>query len=143
VCVCVQSSGTEGYIVRLRGLPYSAQVKDIMCLLRDCKIKNEEKGVMFTFSVDGRPSGEAFVELCSAEDQEKALAHSHENMGRRYVEIFKANRSQMEWDCRKEERMSAGETSGVVRLRGLPFGCTEEQITTFFSGLLVLAPCVV
>lgn len=91
---------------------------------------------MFTLSMDGRPSGEAFVELCSEADLEKALAHSHENMGRRYVEIFKANKSQMEWDCRKEERTatSSGD-SGVVRLRGLPFGCTEEQITTFFSGL--------
>lgn len=89
----------------------------------------------FTFSVDGRPSGEAFVELSSAEDVEKALAHSHEHMGRRYVEIFRANRSQWEWDTRKEETVS-GEGSGVVRLRGLPFGCTEEQIATFFSGLL-------
>ena len=129
----MQGSGSD-FIVRLRGLPYSAQVKDIMCLLHDCKIKNDEKGVMFSFSMDGRPSGEAFVELCSQEDQEKALAHSHENMGRRYVEIFKANRSQMEWDCRKDERLSAGETTGVVRLRGLPFGCTAEQIATFFQG---------
>lgn len=129
----LQGSGTD-FIVRLRGLPYSAQVKDVVFLLRDCKIKDEEKGVMFTFSVDGRPSGEAFVDLCSEVDQDKALAHNHENMGRRYVEIFKANRSQMEWDCRKEDKMSAGETSGVVRLRGLPFGCTEEQVVTFFAG---------
>lgn len=124
------------HIVRLRGLPYSAQVKDILCLLNDCNVKNGEKGVKFTFSVDGRPSGEAFVELCSAEDVDKALLHSHEHMGRRYVEIFKANRGQMEWDCRKEDKVGAGEGSGVVRLRGLPYGCTEQQIENFFSGLL-------
>ena len=88
----------------------------------------------FTFAADGRPSGEAFVELCSAEDVDKALAHSHEHMGRRYVEIFRANRSQLEWDCRKEERMNNAEGSGVVRLRGLPFGCSEQQVEIFFSG---------
>ena len=97
-------------------------------------MKNEEKGVKFAFGVDGRPSGEAFVELCSADDVEKALAHSHEHMGRRYVEIFRANRSQLDWDCKKEERVTNAEGSGVVRLRGLPFGCSEEQIVTFFSG---------
>lgn len=106
-------------------------MKDVVCLLRDAKIMNEEKGIKFTFSLDGRPSGEAFVELCSEADQAKALTHNHENMGRRYVEIFKANRSQMEWDCSKEERLSA---TGVVRLRGLPYGCTEEQVVSFFSG---------
>ena len=125
---------SNDHIVRLRGLPYSAQVKDILCLLGDCKVRNNEKGVKFTFTADGRPSGEAFVELWSAEDVEKALAHSHEHMGRRYVEIFRASRSQMEYDCRKEDRIGGGEGSGVVRLRGLPFGCTEEQVQTFFSG---------
>ena len=135
VVLCLLQGSGGDFIVRLRGLPYSAQAKDIMGLLHDCKIKNEEKGVFFTFSTDGRPSGESFVELCSEIDLDKALAHNHENMGRRYVEIFRANRNQMEWDCHKEERMSS---SGVVRLRGLPYGCTEEQIVTFFAGLLFI-----
>ncbi len=130
----IQDPGSD-LIVRLRGLPYSAQVKDILCLLSDCKVKNEARGVKFTFDIEGRPSGEAFVELCSAEDVEKALAHSHEHMGRRYVEIFRANRSQLEWDCRKEDKAGGVEGSGVVRLRGLPFGCTIEQIESFFSGI--------
>ena len=123
-------------------------MKDILCLLNDCKVKNEAKGVKFTFDLDGRPSGEAFVELCTAEDVEKALAHSHEHMGRRYVEIFRANRSQLEWDCRKEEKVGGGgggvggEGSGVVRLRGLPFGCTIEQIENFFSGIVIVVPIV-
>lgn len=109
-------------------------MKDILFLLRDCKVLNEDGGVKFAFGIDGRPSGEAFVELCSAEDVEKALAHNREHMGKRYVEIFRANKSQLEWDCKKEERVTGVEGSGVVRLRGLPFGCTEDKIQTFFSG---------
>lgn len=133
-CAHYQASAGD-HIVRLRGLPYSAQVKDILCLLNDCKVKGEDKGVKFTFGADGRPSGEAFVEFCSADDVEKALAHNHEHMGRRYVEVFRANRSQLEWDSQKEDE-KWGRESGVVRLRGLPFGCTEEQILNFFSGVL-------
>ena len=76
------------------------------------------------------------MELCSDEDVEKALGHNHENMGRRYVEIFRALRSQMEWDLRKDNKT---EGTGVVRLRGLPYGCVIEQINTFFSGLEVVS----
>ena len=113
-------------------------MKDIVNLLNDCQIKGGDNGVVLTLSADGRASGDAFVELCSQEDLDKALAHNHENMGRRYIEIFKANRNQMNWDCRKEDKIGSGGSSGVVRLRGLPFGCTEEQISTFFTGLFSL-----
>ena len=72
------------------------------------------------------------MELCSESDVEKALAHNHENMGWRYVEVFRALRSQMDWDLRRNDEEAGGE--GVVRLRGLPYGCTEEQIHEFLSG---------
>ena len=132
-------SGSGDYVVRLRGLPYSAQVKDILSLLSDCQVKNGEKGVFFTFTPDGRPSGQAFVELCSEEDVSKALGHNKEHMGKRYVEIFRASRGQMEWDCRLEDKYGGGAGTGVVRLRGLPYRCTEEQVKRFFSGLANLA----
>lgn len=68
---------------------------------------------------------------------DKALAHSKENMGKRYVEVFRATKGQMEWAVTQEESKGAGNIGGggVVRLRGLPYGCTEEKIIKFFSGL--------
>jgi len=120
------------HIVKLRGLPYSAQVKDVMDFLSDCNIKRAADGIKFTFSADGRPSGEAFVEMCSGGDVERAIEHHEGSMGHRYIEVFRAQRSQMDWDTRKNEPESEGE--GVVRLRGLPYGCTEDQIRTFFTG---------
>ena len=141
--------------MRLRGLPYSAQTKDILQFLSDCQVCNGEAGVHFTFVPDGRPSGEAFVELQSEEDVSKALAHHNEHMGRRYVEMFRASRGQMEWECRKvydgdggtgvggggtgEGSFGGGGTGGnggVVRLRGLPYGCAEEEVRRFFTGWL-------
>lgn len=147
------------YVVRLRGLPYSAQTKDILQFMSDCTVTNGEAGVHFTFVADGRPSGEAFVELQSEEDVSKALAHHNEHMGRRYVEMFRASRGQMEWECRLETKgygggegsggyggSGGGGSGGVVRLRGLPYGCTEEEVRKFFSGwqglLILLCVCL-
>ena len=42
--------------------------------------------VHFTFSREGRPSGEAFVEFMSDEDVERALKKHNKNMGSRYIE---------------------------------------------------------
>ena len=120
--------------MRLRGLPYSATSRDVINLLHDCKVTDSDKGIRFSFAPDGRPSGEAFVELASEEDVSKALEHNNEHMGKRYVEIFKATKGQLEWEGRMAEKVGGG-TGGVVRLRGLPYRCTEEDIRQFFQGL--------
>ena len=127
--------------MRLRGLPWSATAQEVIWLLKDCQVFGGENGVHFTFAPDGRPSGEAFVELSSEEDVSKALGHNNEHMGKRYVEIFRASRGQMEWDCRMEEKVGGG-SGGVVRLRGLPFKCTEDDVRKFFSGLVLVGHLV-
>lgn len=43
-------------------------------------------GVCFTYSKEGRPSGEAFIELKTAEDFKNALAKDRKYMGHRYIE---------------------------------------------------------
>lgn len=81
------------------------------------------------------------MELCSDDDVEKALGHNNENMGWRYVEVFRSMRSQMDWDLSRDE--NEGQGAGVVRLRGLPYGSTEVQIKTFLSGLSSLLQCTI
>ncbi len=39
-----------------------------------------------TMTREGRPSGEAYMEMASEEDVEKALKKDRKNMGKRYVE---------------------------------------------------------
>ena len=133
--------GSGDCVVRLRGLPWAATSKDVLDLLKDCQVMNGEKGVHFTFAPDGRPSGEAFVELCAEEDVSNALNHNNEHMGRRYVEIFRASRGQMAWDCRMEEKGGGG-SGGVVRLRGLPYRCSEDDVRKFFQGLASNGPYI-
>lgn len=55
-------------------------------LYLDCDIVGKVNGVCFTYSKEGRPSGEAFIELKTAEDFKNALAKDRKYMGHRYIE---------------------------------------------------------
>ena len=52
----------------------------------DIRIVGGAHGVHFTFSREGRPSGEAFVELASENDCQNAITKHNEHMGSRYIE---------------------------------------------------------
>lgn len=55
-------------------------------VVEEANIKNGEAGVHITMSKEGRPSGEAYIELESPEDVEKALSKDKQHMGHRYIE---------------------------------------------------------
>lgn len=52
----------------------------------DCQIKGGKDGIHLTMSRFGRPSGEAYVELASLEDEARALEKDRQHMGHRYIE---------------------------------------------------------
>lgn len=81
----------DGYIVKLRGLPWSATTDDILKFFRNCKIAGGIFGIHMTTSREGRPSGEAFVEFEDAEDLEIALHKDREHIGSRYIEGISEN----------------------------------------------------
>lgn len=76
----------DGFIVKLRGLPWSATVDDILKFFIDCNIRNGKAGVHMTSSKEGRPSGEAFVEFEDEEEVERACQRDRDHMGNRYIE---------------------------------------------------------
>ncbi|XP_019856017.1 PREDICTED: heterogeneous nuclear ribonucleoprotein F-like isoform X1 [Amphimedon queenslandica] len=128
----------ESYFVRLRGLPYSAMASDILDFLKDVQVKDGEKGVHFSFGSDGRVSGEAYVEVCSGGDVERALRHDRDHLGGRYIEVFRASQNQFEYECHPMKGPGVGgRAGGVVRLRGLPYGSTEDNIRDFFQGIAI------
>lgn len=55
-------------------------------LFSDCKVANNGTSIHFTYTREGRPSGEAFVELESEDELKIALKKDRETMGHRYVE---------------------------------------------------------
>lgn len=80
------------YSVFLEQLFHNLQrllITDISCLIvftEGCNIKNGRAGVYVTMSPEGRPSGEAYVELETEEDLENACKKDKEHMGPRYIE---------------------------------------------------------
>jgi len=138
-----ESNDQGDYIIKARGLPWSATAQEVQKFFQDCNIVNDEGGVHFTVNKEGRPSGECFVELVSQLDLEKALDHNNEHMGKRYIEIQEAKRTEMEWVV---NRMSTNHgrdgnmdsaNDGVVRLRGLPYGASKKDIADFFAGIQI------
>lgn len=129
----------EGYVVRLRGLPWSTTVDEILKFFSDCNICHGKAGIHMTMSREGRPSGEAYIEMEREEDIEKACKRDRDHMGHRYIEVFKAKRGEMEWVVKRSGlNLENVMDDGCVRLRGLPFGCSKEEIAQFFSGLEIL-----
>uniref|UniRef100_A0A2K6L380 RRM domain-containing protein n=1 Tax=Rhinopithecus bieti TaxID=61621 RepID=A0A2K6L380_RHIBE len=131
--------GREGFAVKVRGLPWSCSADEMMCFFSDLKIQNGTSGIRFIYTREGRPSGEAFVELESEEEVNLALKKGRETMGHRYVEVFKSNSVEMDWVLKHTGPNSPDAANDdFVRLRGLPFGCSKEEIVPFFSGLEIV-----
>ncbi|MBN3311189.1 GRSF1 factor, partial [Amia calva] len=125
----------EVFIVRARGLPWSCTVEDIQNFFSECRIRDGLKGIHRTLTRDGKPSGEAFIELEHEEDVRKALEKHRQYLGPRYVEVYEVTNDDAEAFLQKSVPPPS---DGVVRLRGLPYGCSEEDVVQFFEGLNVV-----
>uniref|UniRef100_V5HH57 Putative splicing factor hnrnp-f n=1 Tax=Ixodes ricinus TaxID=34613 RepID=V5HH57_IXORI len=131
----------EGVVLRIRGLPWSTTKEEILNFFtsKEVNIKGGISGVHMTLSREGRPSGEAYIELESEQDVEVGLQRHNEHIGHRYIEVFKSKRSEMDWVVKRSgAHQQDSLNDGCVRLRGLPFGCSKEEIAQFFSGLEIV-----
>jgi heterogeneous nuclear ribonucleoprotein F/H len=137
--------------VRLRGLPFDCDDLDIFKFfvgldIVDCLLVHK----------NGRFTGEAFVVFPSAMQAEFALHRNRQNMGRRYVEVFRCKKQEYYSAIAAEvnqggffdseyrhspppprpkkpaEDKSSMEYTEVLKLRGLPYSATTEDIIKFF-----------
>mmetsp|Transcript_19777 Transcript_19777/g.44553 ORF Transcript_19777/g.44553 Transcript_19777/m.44553 type:complete len:722 (+) Transcript_19777:46-2211(+) len=79
--------------VRLRGLPFSASEQDVLAFFAQHdivdRISNSPKAVNLLLRSNGRPSGQAVVQMCDRADAELAQqVLSGQWMGSRYIEVF-------------------------------------------------------
>ena len=138
----------KGVCIRMRGLPYAAKVSDIKKFFEGLAIK--DGGVHLLMGGDGRPSGEAYVQFETPEDNTKAMDKNREKMGGRYVELFEetqgvmvraiASRSSRTKLAATDHQafggyrgLGYGEEAAVVRVRGLPFSATLQDVEGFFK----------
>jgi len=74
-------------IVRLRGLPYSANDGDIRAFFKDIHVR----AVHFIKDQTGRPSGEAFAEFIDDASAIAAMGFHKERIGSRYIELYRTS----------------------------------------------------
>ncbi|WKY08243.1 hypothetical protein Q1695_007614 [Nippostrongylus brasiliensis] len=114
--------------VRLRGLPYSAKESDIRDFFEGIPVTT----ITMSSSHNGRPSGECYCELSSKQDTLKALDLHRKEMEGRYIEVFTVSIDELT----NLKRVGLVSDDGkVIRLRGLPFSATVQDVKDFFKGL--------
>lgn len=110
----VESRYASNYVVRLRGLPYSATIEDIKEFFSGLEVAD----AVIDKEAGGRPSGEAFVRLANKQDAELALERSKNYMGSRYVEVFRSSMEEMD-NCYYAARGIPAPRTGPIPLRGV------------------------
>lgn len=138
-------------VVRLRGLPFNCTDIDISKFFAGLDIVD-----VLLVNKNGRFSGEAFVVFAGPMQVEIALQRDRQNMGRRYVEVFRSKRQDYYSAVAAEvnyegiydndfhgspppsraKRFSDKEQleyTEILKMRGLPYSVKKSQILEFFS----------
>jgi len=123
------TAGTRKDCIRLRGLPYEAQVEHILEFLGDHAKNIVYQGVHMVFNAQGQPSGEAFIQM----DSEASSFSAANNRHHRYMVFGKKQRYIEVFQCSGED-MSLVLTGGVTGL-----GHHQQQAKTplLSPGMLV------
>ncbi|KAJ1390326.1 RNA-binding domain superfamily [Sesbania bispinosa] len=126
-------------VVRLRGLPFDCTETDVAEFFHGLDIVD----VLFVHK-GGKFTGEGFCVLGYPLQVDFALQKNRQNMGRRYVEVFRSKRQEYYKAIANEvsdarggsprrvsraksydEGKDSAEHTGVLRLRGLPFSARQ------------------
>ncbi|NXX90552.1 ESRP2 protein, partial [Centropus bengalensis] len=90
------ATGSVRDCVRLRGLPYTAGIDDILEFMGDATGDIKPHGVHMVLNQQGRPSGDAFIQMKSADKAFLVAQKCHKKMMKdRYVEVFQCSGEEM------------------------------------------------
>ncbi|NXW89041.1 ESRP2 protein, partial [Alopecoenas beccarii] len=90
------ATGSIRDCVRLRGLPYTAGIDDILEFMGDATGDIKPHGVHMVLNQQGRPSGDAFIQMKSADKAFMVAQKCHKKMMKdRYVEVFQCSGEEM------------------------------------------------
>ncbi|KAF8562549.1 hypothetical protein P879_08677 [Paragonimus westermani] len=84
VLTMANQASSSGCHIRMRGLPYSATVEDVVDFFRPI----QPLKICLQLRRDGKPSGMADVHFVNAQDTREAMKYQKKLMGSRYVELF-------------------------------------------------------
>ncbi|KAM4593370.1 epithelial splicing regulatory protein 2 isoform 1-T1 [Odontesthes bonariensis] len=90
------SASSSRDCVRLRGLPYTAGIEDILEFMGEHTIDIKPHGVHMVLNQQGRPSGDAFIQMKSPDKAFMVAQKCHKKtMKDRYVEVFQCSTEEM------------------------------------------------
>lgn len=149
-------------IIRMRGLPFDATINDIVSFFGESpKVYQGEEGVMLVSHPDGSSTGDAFVLFETEPEGQLALKKHRENIGKRYVELFRSTRAELQQVLTMynvgyqlnnpfagqmfqpsvptvmtdraliNQRLQALMNMSCLRMRGLPFSAGQKDILNF------------
>ena len=108
----------KGHVVRMRGLPFSACVEDILLFFEHIPSVDQDN-VLFVYDSSGRPSGEAYVYFTDEEGCNIALKMDKKEMGSRYIELFPTHDSDIQRASRLG-RLRSGKSDAHIGRRPRP-----------------------
>ena len=125
-------------VLRMRGLPFTAVKADIITFFEGFGL--EDHHIFFVNDASGRPSGEAFAVFGSEEGAKTALRDKDKKeVQGRWIDLFPTTRVEL------YNRVGIG--AGIkredfndkvcVKMRGLPWSASVQQVSGFFEGLRV------
>ncbi|XP_035272362.1 epithelial splicing regulatory protein 2-like isoform X2 [Anguilla anguilla] len=90
------TSSSSRDCVRLRGLPYTAAIEDILEFMGEHTVDIKPHGVHMVLNQQGRPSGDAFIQMKSPDRAFMVAQKCHKKMMKdRYVEVFQCSTEEM------------------------------------------------
>ncbi|KAL3828191.1 hypothetical protein ACJIZ3_016993 [Penstemon smallii] len=139
-------------VVRLRGLPFDCAEAEIVDFFHGLDVID----VLFVHK-GGKFTGEAYCVLGYPLQIDFALQRNRQNIGRRYVEVFRSRKDEYYKAIANEifdapggsphrgssrarssdETRDLSEFKGVLRLRGLPYSVSKEEIMNFFKDFVL------
>ncbi|EFJ14378.1 hypothetical protein SELMODRAFT_446014 [Selaginella moellendorffii] len=84
---------SEDVCIKMRGLPYNSGPREITEFFQGYRIV--PNGIYVVIGATDRPTGEAFVEFISSKEAQRAMERHRNNIGSRYIELFRATKSEM------------------------------------------------
>ncbi|XP_062841758.1 epithelial splicing regulatory protein 1 [Trichomycterus rosablanca] len=125
----------DNTVIRARGLPWQSSDQDVARFFRGLNIA--KGGAALCLNAQGRRNGEALVRFDSEEHRDLALQRHKHHMGCRYIEVYKATGEDFlkiaGGTSNEVAKFLSRENQVIVRMRGLPFTATAEQVLQFFS----------
>lgn len=131
-------SGVDGdnVVCRARGLPWQASDMHVAQFFAGLDIV--PGGIALCLSSEGRRNGEVLVLFASQESRDLALKRHRNFLLSRYIEVYKAGLDEfmhVATGSSTEAMEFVSANAVIVRMRGLPYDCTDTQIRAFFEPL--------